>query len=371
MRQETRFKFNAYLSRVAELNGIDAGDVSKKFTVEPSVTQTLMNTMQESSDFLTRINIVPVSEMKGEKIGIGVTGSIASTTDTAGGTERQPKDFSKLASNKYECDQINFDFYIRYKTLDLWARYQDFQLRVRNAIIKRQSLDLIMAGFNGVRRAETSDRSSNPMLQDVAVGWLQKYRNEAPARVMSKVTDEEGHTTSEVIRVGKGGDYASLDALVMDATNNLIEPWYQEDPDLVVIVGRQLLADKYFPIVNKEQDNSEMLAADVIISQKRIGIRLLTETLELTATADMPDEVRAKLHKITGLFLRDAGDAAGALAHLQRATQLDCQAGVKKEIERLERELKPKPEPKAATRAPRKTRSVTPAKRGRPKKKAS
>ncbi|EDA7566172.1 capsid protein, partial [Salmonella enterica subsp. enterica serovar Typhimurium] len=122
-----------------------------------------------------------------------------------------------------------------------------------------------------VRRAETSDRSSNPMLQDVAVGWLQKYRNEAPARVMSKVTDEEGHTTSEVIRVGKGGDYASLDALVMDATNNLIEPWYQEDPDLVVIVGRQLLADKYFPIVNKEQDNSEMLAADVIISQKRIG----------------------------------------------------------------------------------------------------
>ncbi|EMU8521161.1 terminase, partial [Escherichia coli] len=104
-----------------------------------------------------------------------------------------------------------------------------------------------------------------------------------------------------------------------------------------------------------------------------VDTRLLTETLALTATADMPDEVRAKLHKITGLFLRDAGDAAGALAHLQRATQLDCQAGVKKEIERLERELKPKPEPqpKAATRAPRKTRSVTPAKRGRPKKKAS
>ncbi|MCU6392102.1 P2 family phage major capsid protein, partial [Enterobacter quasiroggenkampii] len=99
----------------------------------------------------------------------------------------------------------------------------------------------------------------------------QKYRNEAPARVMSKVTDEEGPTTSEAIRVGKGGDYASLDALEMDATSNLIEPWYQEDPDLVVIVGRQLLADKYFPIVNKEQDNSEMLAADVIISQKRIG----------------------------------------------------------------------------------------------------
>lgn len=205
MRQETRFKFNAYLSRVAELNGIDAGDVSKKFTVEPSVTQTLMNTMQESSDFLTRINIVPVSEMKGEKIGIGVTGSIASTTDTAGGTERQPKDFSKLASNKYECDQINFDFYIRYKTLDLWARYQDFQLRVRNAIIKRQSLDLIMAGFNGVRRAETSDRNSK--LQRgvaefsiiLATGRADIY-TETPVKVsgFKRVIDEQNWTITKV-----------------------------------------------------------------------------------------------------------------------------------------------------------------------------
>ena len=99
MRQETRFKFNAYLSRVAELNGIDAGDVSKKFTVEPSVTQTLMNTMQESSDFLTRINIVPVSEMKGEKIGIGVTGSIASTTDTAGGSRRTSRSWRQTSTN--------------------------------------------------------------------------------------------------------------------------------------------------------------------------------------------------------------------------------------------------------------------------------
>ncbi|SUG76701.1 Phage major capsid protein [Salmonella enterica subsp. enterica] len=51
MRPETRFKFNAYLTRVAELNGISTDDVSKKFTVEPSVTQTLMNKVQESSAF--------------------------------------------------------------------------------------------------------------------------------------------------------------------------------------------------------------------------------------------------------------------------------------------------------------------------------
>ncbi|MDI8111675.1 P2 family phage major capsid protein, partial [Salmonella enterica subsp. enterica serovar Kentucky] len=63
MRPETRFKFNAYLTRVAELNGISTDDVSKKFTVEPSVTQTLMNKVQESSAFLQTINILPVAEM--------------------------------------------------------------------------------------------------------------------------------------------------------------------------------------------------------------------------------------------------------------------------------------------------------------------
>jgi hypothetical protein len=74
---------------------------------------------------------------------------------------------------------------------------------------------------------------------------------------MSKIVDEEGNVVSAVIRVGKNGDYVNLDALVMDATDNLIDEIYQEDSELVAIVGRKLLADKYFPIVNKDQPNSE------------------------------------------------------------------------------------------------------------------
>ena len=51
MRKETRFKFNQYLSRIAELNGIATSDLDKKFTVEPSVTQTLFDKIQQSSSF--------------------------------------------------------------------------------------------------------------------------------------------------------------------------------------------------------------------------------------------------------------------------------------------------------------------------------
>jgi P2 family phage major capsid protein len=246
MRQETRFKFNAYLTQLAKLNGISVDDVSKKFTVEPSVTQTLMNTVQASSAFLQMINILPVAEMKGEKIGVGVTGTIASTTDTSGDKERQTADFTALESNKYECNQINFDFHLTYKRLDLWARFQDFQRRIRDAIVQRQALDFIMAGFNGTTRADTSDRSKNPMLQDVAVGWLQSTATKLRARDEQNHR-EDGTVISDVIRVGKNGDYENLDALVMDGTNTLIDEIYQDDPKLVAIVGRKLLADKYFP----------------------------------------------------------------------------------------------------------------------------
>lgn len=144
-------------------------------------------------------------------------------------------------------------------------------MRIRNAIVKRQALDRIMIGFNGVKRAKTSNRAENPLLQDVNKGWLQKIREDAPDHVMGSKTAEDGTTTAEPVKVGPGGKYVNLDAVVMDAVNELIDVEYQDDDELVVVCGRELLSDKYFPLVNKEQDNSEKIAADMIISQKRMG----------------------------------------------------------------------------------------------------
>lgn len=271
MRKDTRFKFNQYLSRIAELNGIEVSDLNKKFTVEPSVTQTLFDKIQQSSSFLKLINMVTVGELTEEKVGIDVTGSIASTADTDGGVERKTADFAKMDAYRYFCHPVNFDYHLKYNKLDLWARFQDFQIRIRNAIIKRQALDYITIGFNGVSRAATSDRSKNPLLQDVAVGWLQKYRNDAPERVMSGITAKDGTVISDTIKVGKGGHYANLDALVMDAFESLVAEIHRENPEMVVICGRRILTDKYFPMINKFQANSEQLAGELIISQKTIG----------------------------------------------------------------------------------------------------
>lgn len=270
MKQKTKFAFNAYLMQLARLNNVPVEELSSKFTVEPSVQQTLEDQIQQSAAFLTLINIMPVSEQSGQLLGLGVGSTIAGTTDTTA-KEREATAPTLMTDVEYKCEQTNFDTVLTYAKLDLWAKFQDFQLRIRNAIIQRQALDRIMIGFNGVTRAKTSNRTANPMLQDVNKGWLQKVREDAPDSVMGSTTAEDGTTTAVVLKVGPGGQYLNLDALVMDAVNELVDPIFQDDDGLVVVCGRELLADKYFPLVNKEQPNSEKISADLIISQKRMG----------------------------------------------------------------------------------------------------
>lgn len=266
MRKETRFALNAYMLAIAQLSGV--ASAAEKFTVDPSVQQTLETRIQESSDFLSKINVIGVTEQQGEKLGLGIGGPVASTTNTQT-TDRAPVDLTTLDKLGYFCTQTNFDSFLTYAKLDAWAKFPDFQTRVRDALIQRMALDRITIGFNGVSRAATSDRDTNPLLQDVNIGWLQKHRVNADSRVL----DQIGVTGK--IQIGDGvaaaAGYKNLDALVMDAVNELIEPWYRADTNLVALVGRKLLADKYFPLVNKVQDNSEAIAADVIISQKRLG----------------------------------------------------------------------------------------------------
>lgn len=264
MRNDTRRLFTAYLGQLATLNGVE--NATHVFNVDPTVQQTLETRMQESSDFLGRINIIPVNDLKGQKVGIGVSSTIAGRTDTTGNGERSPRDVSGLDNQDYECKQTNFDTAIRYALLDAWSKFPDFQAKLRDAIIKRQALDRLMIGFHGTSAAATTNRTTSPNLEDVNIGWLQQYRNNAADRVMSEVVEDSGKVV-----VGAGGDYKNLDALVYDAVSNLIDPWHRKDPGLVVVVGRGLLHDKYFPLVNADQPATEKLATDVILSQRRLG----------------------------------------------------------------------------------------------------
>lgn len=269
MRNETRQLYERFTGRIATLNGVSSA--ANTFSVTPSVQQIMENKIMLSSAFLQAINIRLVENLEGEKIGLGVAGTVARRTKTGPGNPRRPRSLAEFSSGKYRCVQTDFDTAIPYAQLDEWAKFPDFQQRLTGLLLQQQALDRIMIGWNGVdNTAADSNPATNALLQDVNKGWLQQLREKAPARVMKEVRAASGK-----VMVGAGVDtadgYKNLDALVMDTKNSLIHEVFAERADLVVILGRDLLHDKYFPLVNKDNAPTEQLALDMVISQKRIG----------------------------------------------------------------------------------------------------
>lgn len=269
MKPITLERFTAYVGQMASLNNVSPEiAATKKFTVQPSVQQTLVSRMQESADFLKHINIIPVDDQSGEALGLGIGGSIAGRTDTAGGNRRTGIDPTAMDGSKYECKQTNFDTALRYDKLDMWAKFPDFETRIRDLIVTRQALDRIMIGFNGTTAAVATDREANPLLQDVNIGWLQKMRTENVKRVLSAV---EGGKVAGKVAYGTDGDFSSLDAMVWRAKNTLLPSWARNAPGLVVIVGDDLLVDKYGAIMDRSEGSLDTLAKAAVMADKQLG----------------------------------------------------------------------------------------------------
>src|SRR5690606_17323215 len=57
-------RYFALQAAIAETYGVQ--DVTRMFAVEPTLAQELNDKVTEKSDFLQRINVVPVSELKGQ-----------------------------------------------------------------------------------------------------------------------------------------------------------------------------------------------------------------------------------------------------------------------------------------------------------------
>ncbi|MFJ2287954.1 phage major capsid protein, P2 family [Pseudomonas iridis] len=229
---------------IAETYGVERA--SKTFSVEPSVAQELNDSITAKADFLERINVVPVSEIKGEKVFIGVNGPVTGRTNTKT-TDREAKDASALENTTYELSDTQSDVGLPYAKIDAWAKFPDFKDRYSAAVQKRIAQDRIVIGFHGTHAAPQTDLAANPKLQDVNKGWLQQLREQAPQQVL-----KEGAAAGKV-KLGAGGDYANLDALVHD-TKQMVDEILREDGDLVAIIGSDLLAADKAKLYTKQGD---------------------------------------------------------------------------------------------------------------------
>lgn len=276
MRNATRIAFTALAAQIALVNGV--ASATEKFNVAPTVQQTLEKATQESSAFLKAINVIGVDEQQGEALLAGVNGPVAGRTNTGAGNRRNPANVAEMSKDSYSCVQTNFDTSFPYALLDAWAKFPEFQVLLTNAIVERQALDRIMIGFNGITAAVSTDRTANPLLQDVNKGWLQKIREGAADRVLDEgaVAGKIRVGATKIIKVAGvdtevSGDYQTLDGVVFDAIQ-MLDPWHRSRPDLVVLVSRDLMHDKLLKAVEKgSASNQEENAAQEIVSRARLG----------------------------------------------------------------------------------------------------
>lgn len=303
MQTSTRKRFNEYRTRLATLNGADPESVARgeqfEVTTEvqtrsfqrlregmgntlfnqarqqreqfaagaaPTAEQRLVQRRMDTIAFLSLINLIGVRDLTGQPVGMNMSGMVAGRTNTSGGAQRTGKNPLALDNFPYLLSQTNFDITIPYSLLDQWSKFPNFETMIRDELLILQGLNRIAIGWNGTSIAATTDPVANPLGQDVNKGWLKILQDSVPAAVMSSVA---GGALAGKVTFGAAGDYANLDALVWDAKETLLPVWYREDPELVVIVGTELIHDKYFHIIDTTEGSLDQLARQTLMAQSR------------------------------------------------------------------------------------------------------
>lgn len=292
MQPYTRERFSRFAERVAEIYTVDPALVGNPgaswFTIQgptgpehfaagatPTPQQRLVQRMQDTSDFLRRINMIGVEQQTGQTIGLVASSPVASRSNTAGTgiaspQRRTPIDPTGLDTFPYACVPTEFNPLFRYEKLDQWAKFPNFEILMRDTILKRQALDRIQIGWNGTSANALSAgmAAGNPDLHDMNKGWLQWMLDNNAPRVLSS-----GKVANQVSFGSADADYLTLDALVYDVRMTLLPPWAREDPDLIVIAGSDIIHDKYFPLINRNEGSLDLIAQiSLFAGSKTIGM---------------------------------------------------------------------------------------------------
>lgn len=257
MQAHTRNKVNEYAAQQAKLNAVS--NVAETFNVAPNVEQTLIDRIGEDANFLQGINLILVTEQKGQSLGISTTPNAARTNTKV--NDRVPKQITNVDNiDSYDCIKTEFDVAIPWSLLDAWAHKPEFQKLIMNRITTQMAIDKLTVGFHGTSRAEQSNRAANPLGEDINIGWIGKLANDSQ-RCMTNVT------------YGADQEYKNLDAIVFDAIGSLIDPWHQKSADIKVICNQNTLKLKYFDMINTIAVATDKEAINRLMAQFTLGLR--------------------------------------------------------------------------------------------------
>lgn len=244
-----------YCSQLAKAYNIPETNLGKQFSVTGPVETRLRQALLDSVEFLKLITCLDVDQIKGQVVQVGVGGLY--TGRVAGG--RFKKSIG-VDGNTFDLVETDSCAALDWATLCSWANAgSDGEfIRLVNDFTNRSfALDMLRIGWNGVSIATTTDPETNPLGEDVNKGWHQHAR--------------EWNNGSQIIKAAAGdkiyfdpageGDYVTLDQMASDLINATIDPVFQNDPRLVVLVGTDLIAAAQAKIYSEAKTPTEQVAA--------------------------------------------------------------------------------------------------------------
>ena len=252
---------------MAEAYGVTEQEVKETFSVSEPMETKLNSAIQESSEFLQRIQVLPVTDKKGQAVTVGVNQSLAKRTDTVT-KDRQPTRMSDPSGREYEVHKTEFDVAMPYTLVDAWARFDDFVQRYMNAVYGRIALDRIKIGWTGMSAASETNRTSFPNLEDVNLGWIKLLMQFASQNYLQESSDGTSKIT-----LGAAGDYKNLDQLVYD-TYSMIPAAHRTGSE-VAIIGRQMVANDMGKVLAKHGQTPSERGQLITLDQSYGGLPAL------------------------------------------------------------------------------------------------
>lgn len=238
-----------YSAQVAMTGGVK--NAEKLFSITPPIETKLRAAIHHSDAFLSMISVIPVQQITGQVVDVGVDALLT-------GRKASGRFVGALGNkgNTYSLTETDSCGAIPWSMLTQWANAGsagEFVKLMNGAMTRAFALDMLRVGFNGTSIATDTDPETNPLGQDVNKGWLTVAKEKQPAQVLASATLDSTGSVAD--------SYKNLDSLAQDLINTTIHEVHRQNPDLVVLVGSDLVASEQHRLLELADSPTEHKAA--------------------------------------------------------------------------------------------------------------
>ncbi|MFZ7273865.1 phage major capsid protein, P2 family [Avibacterium avium] len=222
-------------NKAKQFNAQDQYDKSA-FSLDEYQVKEMNEKIQQRSDFLNAINMIPVHQEKGAKIYGPLKPNIT-------GRQYQERHIIEQIDNEqgYRVYETDSGVTVKWGLLDNFSQHPEkFDHLLDEFVLDQIAANIMQIGWVGKSLAANTQAID---LSDVNKGWLALLAEQKPENI--KATGKNG----KLKIFGENADYENLDTLAL-ALRNQLDEHHRNRNDLVFLVGAGLLAREAQPITS-------------------------------------------------------------------------------------------------------------------------